>query len=355
MTSMTMTTLKQTLLFGTALLAFNIGHAQSALRGSFVEGADVLFYMDGQNLNTSAFSQAVNAQRSPEDKAAKEAKAAQFKEATGLEEEDVLVLAFSMNLDGIDFQAQDPEQLENAKAVLAIELNQAVTLEQVKAGLEVMAEDTNQQHTITPGTEDGLDVLVLGANAEESQGPDQAFATLSPDGKTVLLAFNTASLKDGLSRIAAEEMADPLDDMADAIRSMGDKHLRLALILPMEARQKIEEGVKAAAAQGGMGGMMAPFATTKSLLLSASAAESLDVTLALDLGNPGNATQAAGMMQGMLPMMMMGMQQQLGPQAMALSEKIKIAPQESTVTISINLSPEDVQMAPTPNDFDGGM
>ncbi|MEX2607744.1 MAG: hypothetical protein WD708_10395 [Kiritimatiellia bacterium] len=346
MTSMMMTTLKHTLLLGSALLTFNAGFAQSALRASFVEGADVMFYLDGQTLNTSGFSQAVQAQRPPEETAEKDAKAAQLKAATGLGEEDVLVLAFSMDLDGIDFQAQDPEQLENAKAVLAVDLNKAVTLDQVKAGLEVMAEDADQKPTITKGNQDGLDVLILGSAAKQDKGPDQAFATLSPDGKTVLLSFNTASLKDGLSRIDAGKMAAPSDDMAAAIQSIGDRHLRMALVLPMAARKKIQEGVQAAAAQGGMGGMMAPFATTKSLLISANSTENLDLSLSLDLGNPGNATQAAGMMQGMLPMLMMGMQQQLGPQAMTLSQKIKIAPRENAVTINVNLTPEDVKMAP---------
>jgi hypothetical protein len=296
---MTMTTLKQTLLLASALLTFNAGYAQSALRASFVEGADVMFYLDGKTLNSSAFSQAVQAQRPPEETAEKEAKAAQLKEATGLDEEDVLILAFSMDLDGIDFQANDPQQLENAKAVLAVELDKAVTLDQVKAGLEVMAEDSDQKPTITKGSQDGLDVLILGSPAKQEQGPDQAYATLSPDGKTVLLSFNTASLKDGLARIDAGEMAAPSEDMATAIQSMGNRHVRMVLVLPMEARKKLQEGVQAAAAQGGMGGMMA-----------------------------------------------MGMQQQLGPQAMTLSQKIKIAPKENEVTIKVNLTPEDLKMAP---------
>lgn len=347
---MKMTTLKQTLILGTSLLTFNAGFAQSALRASFVEGADVLLYLDGKTVNSSAFSQAVQAQQSPEDKAEKEKKAAQLKDATGLGEEDVLVMAFSMDLDGIDFQAQDPEQLENAKAVLAVDLAKAVTLDQVKAGLEAMAEDADQKPTFSKESKDGLDVLTLGSAANQDQGPDQAFATLSPDGKTVLLAFNTASLKEGLARIDAGEMAAPSDDMAAAIQSIGDRHVRMALVLPMEARRKIQEGVQAASAQGGMGGMMAPFASTKSLLISANTTENLDFSLSLDLGNPGNATQAAGMLQSMLPMMMMGMQQQMGPQAMTLSQKIKIAPKENEVTLNVNLTPEDVKMTPPSQD-----
>jgi len=104
------------------------------------------------------------------------------------------------------------------------------------------------------------------------------------------------------------------------------------------ARQKIKEGIETTAAQGGMGGMMMPFATAKSLIISANTTENLDFYLSLDLGEPGNAAQAAGMVQSMLPMMMMSM----GPQAMELSQKIEIAPQDSVVTVSVTLTPDDI-------------
>jgi hypothetical protein len=66
----------------------------------------------------------------------------------------------------------------------------------------------------------------------------------------------------------------------------------------------------------------------------------------LDVGNPGNAQQAAGMLQGMIPMMMMGMGEQLGPNAMSISQKLKVGAEASVVGISISLTPEDLKVDP---------
>ncbi|WFB35285.1 hypothetical protein P3T73_14060 [Kiritimatiellota bacterium B12222] len=320
------------------LLLASTGHAQTALRGGFVENADVFVYMDVTSLNNSAFSKAVEELKTPEDKALEDELQAKFTAATGLTEDDVLSAVFSMDIDDIDFQAQDPAVLETAQAVAAIELAKAITLEQAKAGIENMAQENEVQPTVTIAEVDGLQVLKL-ESPQAEQGPDQAFGTLSPDGKTVLFAFNTLSLKDGLARIAAEKTAAPTADMGTAMQAIGKRQARMVLVLPPVARQKIQEGIQATAAQGGMGAMLMPFSTAKSLIISANTADDLNFYLSLDLGNAGNATQAAGMVQSMLPMLMMG----LGPQAAELSQKIQIAPKESVVTVSITLSPADIQ------------
>lgn len=328
------------------LLAASSLNAQSALRAGFVDGADVFFFFDPQGVNTSAFSQAVQANQSPEVKAAAEEQKAKFTEATGLEEEDLTAIVFSMSLDGIDFESQDPAQLETAKAVLAAELKKSVTLEQVKQALLTMGESSKGPVPDLNITEvDGMQVLELVGTQTEG-GMDKAYSTLSEDGKTVLLSFNTASLKEGLNRLASGAPAAPSAEMENAVKTLGDRQIRMALVLPAAARAKIQQGVQAGAAQGGMGAMFMPFAGMTSLLIGVQTAENLDLTLSLDLGNPGNAQQAAGMMQSMLPMMMMGMQQQLGPEAMGLANKIKIAPNGNAVSLNISLTPDDVNMLP---------
>ena len=311
--------------------------AQSALQGGLVENADVFMYMDIAKMNQSPFYEAMDALQSPEDQALAEEKMAKFTKATGLTEDDIITLTFSMDIDDIDFQAQDPDELEDAQAVVAIELAKSITLDQAKAGLESMSEENEMKAELTIATVDGMDVIVLESKGGE-QGPDKAFGTLSEDGKTFLMAFNTMSLKDATARITAGKAAEPTEDMSIAMDTVGDRQTRMILVLPPVARQKIKEGIETTAAQGGMGGMMMPFATAKSLIISANTTENLDFYLSLDLGEPGNAAQAAGMVQSMLPMMMMSM----GPQAMELSQKIEIAPQDSVVTVSVTLTPDDI-------------
>jgi hypothetical protein len=78
--------------------------------------------------------------------------------------------------------------------------------------------------------------------------------------------------------------------------------------------------------------------------MTVDTAENMDLALSLDLGNPGNAQQAAGMIQSMLPMLMMGMQEQAGPEIMNLMNKFKISAEESRVTMGLSLTPEESAM-----------
>ena len=315
--------------------------AQTALRAGFVESADVFFYMDPVGFNKSAFSQAVEANQSPEQKAEAEAQLAKFTELTGLGEDDIKGMVFSMDIDGIDFESQDPAQLEKAQAVLAVELGKEVTLEKLKNAIEVMSAESGAPVTSFEIKEvDGLKVIQLAGTGTPGE-VDKAYGTLSPDGKTALIGFNTLALKDGLARLEQGAPAAPTPDMAAARKVLGNRHMRMALVLPPEARAKIQEGVQTAAAQGGMGAMMMPFAGATSLLVGFNAAENLSFSLSLDLGQPGNAEQASGMIQGFLPMIMMGMAENAGPEAMNFMQKIQIKPEGSAVTLSFDVTPEE--------------
>lgn len=332
-----------TLLTAGLLMAGSPAIAQDALRAGFVEGADVMFYVDMDAINQSEFGGQVEAQQSAEIKAEQKAKTRAFTDATGLTEDDMNTLVFSMDLEGIDFASNDPAQLEDARAMMAVNVKKALTLEQVKAGLQAMAGETGDETNMSIMTVDGMEVLKIEPK-NARKGPDGAYATLSPDGETVLLSFNAPSLKQALARVSGGEMAAPGEEMGEAIKSIGQRHVRAAVVLPPEARQKIQEGVQAGAAQGGMGAMLMPFSTTRSLLVSANTSDSLDLYLSLDLGNNANATQAAGMLQSMVPMVMMQFGQQLGPKAMEISQKIKIAPKDTMVTMGLNLTPGDVKV-----------
>lgn len=315
--------------------------AQTALRAGFVESADIFFYMDPIGMNASAFSKAVEATQTEEQKAQAKDQLAKLTELTGLEEDDMIGVVFSMDIDGIDFENQDPAQLEKAQAVVAIELGKAVTLEKMKAAAESMAAESGEkQPDLEIKTIDGLKVMQISGTQTPGE-VDKAFGTLSEDGKTALIAFNTMSLKDGLARLENGTPAAPTPDMAAAVKVLGNRHIRMALVLPAEARKKIREGVEQAAAQGGMGAMMMPFAGATSLLVGMNAQGNLNFSLSLNLGDPGNAQQAAGMIQSFLPMIMMGMAENAGPEAMNFMQKIQIKPEGGAVTLSLDVTPEE--------------
>lgn len=321
----------------------------TALRGGFVEGADLLLHVDAAGLQGTPFSKAVDGQKSEEAKAEAKAKADKFTAATGLTEDDMQVVVLSADIDNIDFESKDPKQFETLPALAAFQLGKAVTLEQVKAGIMVMQEESGKPGMeMSTASKDGLEVLVLKPANTKPDGPQEFYAVTSSDGKNVLFGLNTASLKDGLSRIDAAATSAPSPDMANAIRAIGNKQFRFAFVLPQVMRQKLQAELGGNAGGDPMGAMFLPLASTQALLISAHADQNLDLSILLDLGDAAKAQQATGMLQSMvMPMLMMGAGEQLGPNAMSVAQKVKLAPQEGAVSLSISLTPDDVKKAPT--------
>ncbi len=320
--------------------------APTALRGGFVDGADVLLHVDMLGIGKSAFSKAVEAQQPAEAKAKNAEKKAKFKAATGLGDEDVLVAVLSMDLEKVDFKNQDPKQMETLPAVLAFQLAKSINMAQLKAGLDLVMEDANKKPTFAEAILDGVQVLVGKPASPDAGGPERILAALADDGKAVVMGLNLESLKGGLARIAEGKTANPSPDMGNAIKSLGSKQFRLAVVLPQVLRDELKKTM-ADMAQDPMGAMFSPLASTTALLLSVHTQETLDLGLQLDLGDNAKAQQTAGMLQGMLmPMIMMGAGQALGPNAMGVAQKLKIAAEGSAVGISINLTPEDVKKDP---------
>ena len=334
--------LSLSLVFG---LLSTVTLAQNAIQAAMVDNADVFMYYDLQGLNDSAWKKAVDSSQTPEEKAAAEEQFALFTDATGLEADDISAIAMSMDIDGIDFTSQDPSQLETASIVMAVESKKELTLEQMKSALDTVSESTEGPKPTIELTEvEGIPVLQLTGTATPG-GMDKAYAALSKDGKTAIISFNVSSLQGALARLATTTPAVISEEMAQASASVEDQQMGLTVILPEAVKQMIQQGVQASTAQGGMAGaMLMPFATTESLQVSMKADEDLSLGVSLNLGVPANAQQAAGMIQSMLPMMMMGLQGQAGPEAMNLMNKIEISAEEKNVMLKISLTAEESNM-----------
>ncbi len=340
--------LTQGLLIAATSLSIAYAQPKTALQGGFVEGADVLYYMDTAAMNSSAFTKALEAKVPAEKKAEQEAKQKAFTDATGLTEDDVGAVVLSMDLDNINFQSQDPAQFASAPGNICVELKKSITLDQLAAGVETMKKEEGANFTVTKTTKDGLELLDIQAPPEE-KGVKNFYLSLSKDGKAVVGSLNVASLKGGLNRISGSSMAKPTNDMATAMNSMGNKPMRVAVVLPAKAREMLQQSVQGMAAQGGMGAMLMPFATTKSLLVSADMKQNMDVALSLDVGDANSAVQAAGLLQTMAPMLMGNLGAQMGPKAAEIGQRLKFGSNETLVNLNLSLTPEDMEQVPMPS------
>ena len=338
-----MKTLTQVLLVAASTYAIATAQPKTALQGGFVESADVLVYMDMAKMNDSAFSKAMEAQMPAEEKAKQEAQQKAFTEATGLTEEDFGAMVFSADLAGIDFQAAEPPDISKLPLSACLELKKSVTLDQINAAIDAMKEEQGTEFKVEKTTIDGIELLNLMA-PEGEETLKNVYVTTSKNGKAVLAAVSVDALKDSLGRIAAGKVAPPTKDMATAMNSMGDNPFRMALVLTEQARASLKDGVQKAAAQGGMAAILMPFAEIKSVLISANTQENMDLAISLDVGNENNAVEASGW----LHMMMVGMGQQLAPQAMEIGQRLKIGTDKSVVSMNLTLTAEDLEGAKWP-------
>ncbi len=332
-----------------SLSSANAQTSATALQGGFVDKADLLVFMNIRQMNASPFVKAMEAQQTPEQAALQKEKQEKFTAATGLDEKDIVAMVISADLKGVDFEGKTPPDMEQLPLAFALQLDKAVTMEQVAAGLRVIAEDQLEGVDLLPSQVDGLPVLVVKPKEEPGPGePKQFYATLSNDGKNVLLGFNLPVLKDGLARIAAGTVSKPSPEMDAAMRSMGSRPLRLAFVFPAKLREMIARSVQEAAAgeMGPMASMFTPMGNARSFLVSADMKENMDLNLSIDVGDPAQAQALSGSMQGMMGMALMGMGQMLGPNAMGMMNKIKFGNNAGVATVGVVLSPEDLKIDP---------
>lgn len=292
-------------LAATLLTAVPQLHADPALRAGVVEGADMVVAARLSAMSQSAFARNIRAQESEEDKAERLAAQAKIQELTGLGEDDVDAFILSIDLSQIT-PDMNPAALNTLQAIAAIQLKKSITLDQLQQGVAWMQEENDVKSVIARATVGGQEVLKLTPGPGETwDGPQQLFAGLANEGRTVLMAINEPSLTAAMQRAAGGAAQQPSPELAAAMRGLANQQLQVALVLPAEMQAQIQQQVNMMAAIDPMMGMFAtPFAGIKSLVFGATAAEDLNLRLALDLGNEMAATQLAGMftnMAGALP------------------------------------------------------
>lgn len=318
--------------------------ADSAQRAGLVQGADMVVFARAAQLNQSPFVKAMEAQLSPEERAERQAQQAKMLELTGLGEEDVESFMMSADLSGINPAAMDEAFLNRIQVAAAVGLRKAVTLEQLEKAVEALKEETGGVGGVAARVQvGGQEVLRFSPGPGETwDGPQQMFAGISPDGKTVVLTINEASLSAALGRAAGGPPAAPAAELGDALRGLANQHMAMALVLPQELRQQIQEQVQMMAGADPMAGMfIAPFAGVKSLVMAGRATETLNVRMALDIGNEMAAQQMAGMFTNMA-----GGLAGIGP----VAQKLTARAEGTVMSLTGSLSPEDLKQ-----DFGGGM
>ncbi len=333
-------------------LAGILSAQQQALLGGFVDGADFFVYMDSDQMNQAPVVKAMQDMQAGNPIAGQQELVKKFEQATGLAEDDMDSMVFSMDFDAINMDKPEETDFNTLPAAMAVSLKKAITLEQLQAGIQMLAEehDGADEILMQKETRNGVELLSVKPKNPEEEGPSEILASLSPDGKTVLATFNLTSLEKAAARMKAGQPAQPTKAMAGALRAMNKKQMRIAFLLTQSMKDQI-----AAQAQGGGNPMGAMFSTIQGVMFSAHATKTLDMDLRLDMGNAESANNLSMMATNMLPMVMM-QAGQMAPGAQGIMQKLKIAPDQNYISATLSLTEEDMKaMQDAAADPMGGM
>jgi hypothetical protein len=336
-----------------SLLAFagcsdRSGSSRRSLDAAVVPGADFSLSIDYGEVRRSPVAGSIRKDAKEGHREYRETKIRELEAATGITRDDLEVILFTADVDDLDLDSSNsPEEAEKIDAVLALALGRAMTPEQLKAGLETLAED-GESATVAEGELRGRPIVSVRPAGVRGGG---LFASLSSDGKTVFLTPSRASLEGVLSREEqgrTERYPGPLARVEGELSK--ESQVKSVLVIPGSLREKLEERFREAEAASlkkpGAAVILsfaAPFRSLTSLSLETEFTEILEISLAADLGGEEQARQAAALLQTLLlPLLKARMAERTGASPADLEGKITVGSAGPRLLITVRLEAEDV-------------
>jgi hypothetical protein len=278
------------------------------------------------------------------------ARSARFEAATGLTAKDLLTAAFSLDIDTLAMTAATPrEQVRGLSGLLALKLAKPISIAQLKQALKLeygsqkLAGVSDVSIAGTPG---------LKIHASTVEDPN-VYLTITPNKRTVLIAFNTKSLADGLQRIGARQAYREKDGIVQARKLLpAGSQIQIAGIVPPSLRAKINEYVLSMTKQAAQNpklaitlGFVRLFQGVKNMGMGLQLDAGAQVSLMGTLGSQQEAQQASILLNSMvIPMVHAAMLQQASPSQPApkLDGIINVDAKADVLKIGLRLTEEQM-------------
>lgn len=260
----------------------------NSLYGGFVPSADGLFYVEVANAAQSPFFQKLKDLIDQHQQKEMENPYSEIEKGFLEVFRNVTDVVGSVDLDEIPIEEGGPIPYETLSAVMAVGLKEPATLESVLTCLPLFLEEGAKQDRPGLGNlvrerRQGLDLIVITPPAEK-QGPEKILITLTPDGKTLLVAANVAALRQALARIDQRKLDRPGRRMPRALLELKGMQGRMVVLIPDLVKQQIDDA---------RANSPNPRASEMSILqggmFSFHADERLDLRIRVDLETPDMA------------------------------------------------------------------
>ncbi len=248
---------------------------------------------------------------------------------------DMKAMSIAMNLAGVDLQAmKGPGELP---FVVGFDMTKEVSNDTVLAMGQVIAEKKGGSATMKN------DLVFMQPDAAAGDEPDIWGAGT---GTTALFGVSEELVKGAVDRAKAGEGSIPASLASVKSSLPSDAQVWAAAVIPDSVRQEIKK-----AGSGPQAGMVKPFEGIKSVAMSATAGTTLRINISADVGGDQQATQAAAMVNAMIPM--------AASMVPALMQKVQKGELQATskgtmVSLSFELTEEELSqptgagMAPPP-------
>ena len=328
--------------------------AQSSI--AVVPGADITGSIAIEKLNNTALITTLRGRGTKQSPRSLAAHQARLQSATGLTFSDISSAMFSCDADTYNFTGATPRaKVAKLNGLLAISLKKPVTISKLRQLIKLEYGST-EQAGVANVTIAGNPVLVI--KSPTADKPD-IYIAVSPDGRSVLAAFNPGAIGGALLRTKAGKLIREPDALYAMRKGLPrDAQIKIASVVPDAVHRQIDKQITAinrnAASNPGMAvtaSLIGLFGNLRNISIGIGIDSDVSLTLAGDLGNSQTSQQAAILLQTIaLPMMKASLQQQSGgaPNKINLDRQLKFSAKKNMLYISI-LIPQDQLIKTAPH------
>lgn len=321
---------------------------------AIVPEADLLFYLDLADMRATPIMQALRDRRETQGDTApaqmNEADWSKIKELTGLDDEDLLTVVVSADLNAIDIQATRVyEQIKQLRGACAIALAKPLSYDKVAQSMRVMLSRSAKSQFEEIELAERPVARVVPTSTKEPI----VYATVSASARTLLITFDESVMEAMLERDSNNAPATP---NAELVR-LGSKiaegtQIQLMVLANDTMRARIAEGINSMAdpnpqqhqsQKGILAGFLSPLKNTQNVVLGTKAVEALDMRLAIELGNASEAQQCAHLIQSFIVPMMMKSFDTIDPDNKIQADNtFMVMNEDNTLIFTLQVTQQDV-------------
>lgn len=322
---------------------------------AIVPDADLLYYMDLAAMRETPIMKSIKAKREAAGKTAPaqmdEAEWDKIKELTGLDEEDMLSLLVSADLDTMDItNPRIHQEVKQANGACAIALSKPLPFAKIHECMGVMSSRAGKAKLEQIELAGRPVARVLPSSPKEPI----VHATASASEKTLLIAFTEEAMTAMIQRDTEGQPATPDPNLIRLGSTITDgTQMRLLLLASDAMREKIAKQLDAVSdakpqeqqtQRGIMAGFFSPLRNTQNIVLWAKAAEAIDLRFALELGNASEAQQCAHLIQSFIvPMIGKSFEATDPDNKVKIDDSLEAFNEDNTLVFKLQVTEQDVQ------------